>query len=369
MKTLKKRLLHIIPTLDQAGAEKQLSLLARGLDPEWFDIHVCVLTRTGPLAAELEAAGIPPWPIEKRWKLDPFALRRLVQLILRLKPDLVHTWLFAGNSYGRAAAVRAGVPSIVATERCVDPWKVWHEFAIDRYLARHTAKIVVNSFGVRDFYVAHGLPAEKFVLIPNGVGAAPPSSRTREEWLTQLGLPPSTRLIGAVGRLWPQKRIKDLIWITELLKNVRDDLHLLIVGDGPQRARLERYSHVINIEDRVHFLGHRGDVSEMMPHFDVLLLASGFEGLPNSVMEAMAAGVPVVATDIPGNRDLVVENVTGFLVPKGDRGEFASRVQQILNDRELAQRLGESGKQRIAEHFSIEKMVRSHAELYRELLE
>jgi len=366
---LKKRLLQIIPTLDQAGAEKQLSLLARVLDPEAFDTHVCTLTRTGPLAAELEASGIPIWPIEKRWKLDPLALRRLVQLIRRLRPDVVHTWLFAGNSYGRAAAIRAGVPVIVATERCVDTWKVWHEFAIDRSLARRTAKIVVNSNGVRDFYVAHGLPVEKFVLIPNGIGAAKPSSLSREDLLAQLGLPPDARLMGTVGRLWPQKRLKDVIWMADLLNVVRSDRHLLIVGDGPQRARLERFSHVVGINDRVHFLGHRTDVPDLMPHLDVLVLASGYEGLPNSVMEAMAAGVPVVATDIPGNRDLVVENVTGFLVPTGDRGAIAKRVQQILGDKQLAQRLGAGGKQRIAEHFSIKKMVRSHAELYHGLLE
>lgn len=365
---MKKRLLHIIPTLDQAGAEKQLSLLARGLDRELFESHVCALTRTGPLAAELEEAGISIWPIDKRWKVDPLALRRLIQLIRRLKPDLVHTWLFAGNSYGRTAAVRAGVPCILATERCVDTWKVSHEFAIDRYLAERTAKIVVNSSGVQDFYVTHGIPAEKFVVIHNGIGPAAPSSLSREALLSQLGLPQDTRLMGAVGRLWPQKRIKDLIWVTDLLKVIRPDLHLLVVGDGPQRSRLERYSHVIEIEDHVHFLGHRTDVPALMPHFDVLLQASGYEGLPNSVMEAMAAGVPVVATDISGNRDLVIDNETGFLVPLADRGEFAKRIQQILNDSELAEKLGQASKQRIAEHFSIEKMVHAHTALYQELL-
>lgn len=365
---MKKRLLHIIPTLDQAGAEKQLSLLARGLDRELFETHVCALTRTGPLAADLEADGIPIWPIEKRWKVDPLALRRLIQLIRRLQPDLVHTWLFAGNSYGRTAALRAGVPCIVATERCVDTWKVSHEFAIDRYLAEKTAKIVVNSSGVRDFYVTHRIPAEKFVVIPNGIAPATPSPLTREDLLSQLGLPPNVHLMAAVGRLWPQKRIKDLIWVADLLKVIRPDVHLLVVGEGPQRARLERYCHVVDVEDHVHFLGHRTDVPELMPHFDVLLQASGYEGLPNSVMEAMAAGVPVVATDIPGNRDLVVDNETGFLVPLADRGEFAKRVQQILNDSELAANLGEAAKQRITEHFSIEKMVRVHTVLYQELL-
>src|SRR6185437_3951612 len=105
----------------------------------------------------------------------------------------------------------AAVPRIVAGERCVDPWKRWHEFAIDRWLARRTDAIVVNSSGIRDFYVHHGLPADKFVMIPNGIAPADPPRGSRSDLLAELALPGDARLIGAVGRLWPQKRIKDLI--------------------------------------------------------------------------------------------------------------------------------------------------------------
>ncbi len=112
------RILHIIPTLDAHGAEKQLSLLATGLPGERFDVHVCALTRSGPYEAKLRDAGIPVVVIGKRWKLDPAAYSRLKRHIAQLKPDLVHTWLFAANSYGRAAALAAGVRHVVASERC-----------------------------------------------------------------------------------------------------------------------------------------------------------------------------------------------------------------------------------------------------------
>lgn len=117
------RLLLIIPSLDRGGAEKQLVLLARGLPRDRFDVHVAVLTRDGPLRASLEKAGVPVSLIGKRWKVDPFAYGRLLRQIRRLRPQLVHTWLFAANAYGRQAAVQAGVPHVVAGERCVDPWK------------------------------------------------------------------------------------------------------------------------------------------------------------------------------------------------------------------------------------------------------
>ena len=362
------RLLLVIPTLVRGGAEKQLVLLARGLPRDEFDVHVCVLTHSGPLEADLRQAGIPVTTINKRWKIDLPAYFRLKREIQRLKPDIVHTWLFAANCYGRPAALAAGVPHVIAGERCVDPWKSVVQLAIDRYLARRTERIVTNSTGVKEFYVGKGLPAEKFVIIPNGIAPAPVELPvSREELLAELGLPPGSRMIGAVGRLWPQKRIKDLIWATDLVKCIRDDAHLLVIGDGPQRWRLERFSAQCGNQDKVHFLGERGDVPRILPHLDCLWLASSYEGQSNAIMEAMLAGVPIVATNIPGNRDLVVHEQTGYLVNVGDRAAFAQKAQMLFSDATLARRLGNAGRDRMRTEFTVEKTVQRHAELYREL--
>ena len=206
------RILHVIPTLDRSGAEKQLSLLARGLPCNEFEVHVSALTRSGPLEGQLSEAGIPVTTIGKRWKINPLAYVRLRRLVSRLRPDLIHTWLFAGNAYGRVAGLACGVKHLVASERCVDLWKRPHEFLIDRYLAQRTAKIVVNSSGVREFYVARGLPDEKFEVIPNGIPPATDCTSTRSEILAELGMPDPCYLVGMIGRLWPQKRVKDAIW-------------------------------------------------------------------------------------------------------------------------------------------------------------
>jgi len=354
--------------LDRSGAEKQLVMLARGLPRDRFDVHVCVLTRSGPLSEELDRAGIPWTLIGKRWKADPFAYLRLKRHLQDVQPDLVQTWLFAANSFGRAAALAAGVRHVVASERSVDPWKTWWQFAIDRRLAARTDAIVVNSSGVSDFYIRHGLPVDKFVVIPNGIEPPRPSRLTREALLDSLGLPHATRLIGTVGRLWPQKRMKDLIWAADLLKVIRDDVHLVIVGDGPLRDRLERYRRQVRIEDRVHFLGHRDDVPDLLPHFDVYWLASGYEGLPNVVMEAMASGVPVVATDIPGTRDLVQQDATGFLVRVGDRAGFARYTLKLLEDAALRHRIGVAARERMNSEYSVECMIARYGELYARLL-
>jgi glycosyltransferase involved in cell wall biosynthesis len=363
-----QRILQIIPSLDRAGAEKQMALLAAGLPRDEFDVHVCALTRGGPIEEDLRRTNVPYTVIGKRWRLDPRAWWRLTRHMNQLRPDLVQTWLFAGNAYGRAAARACGVPRVVASERCVDPWKTDAQLLLDRFLVRWTSRIVANSPGVRDFYAAHGLPADRIDVIPNAVPRARPSAITREQLLEQFNLPRHVWIVGLVGRLWRQKRIKDAIWVADLLKVIRDDVHLLILGEGPHRPRLEKFRDQVRIRDKVHFLGHRDDVPDLLPHFDVLLSTSGYEGQSNSILEAMAAGVPVVASDIPGTQDLVVHGQTGYLAPVGDRAGFARYVNRLLDDRDLARTIGEAARCRATEEFSVERMVARYADLYRTLL-
>ncbi len=364
---MKKRILQIIPTLDRAGAEKQLCLLAEGLPRNEFDVHVCALTRGGPLSARLNEAGIPLTVIGKRWKLDPQAFWKLKEHVARLRPDLIHGWMFAANMYGFAAARACGVKHFVAGQRCVDPWKSRLQLMLDRALALRCSRVAVNSEGVREFYVQHGTPADRICVIPNGVSPPRPSATTRDQLLGELELPADSRLIGLVGRLWPQKRVKDAIWAADLLKVVREDVHMLVIGDGPQRDRLRRFRDQCEIRDRVHFLGERGDVARILPHFDVLWSTSGYEGQSNVILEAMAAGVPVVATDIPGTRELIESGVSGELVPVGDRAAFAKHTQRFLKDASLAARFAAAAKDRVQNEFSIKKMIERHAALYREI--
>jgi len=366
--TVTRRILHVIPSLDRAGAEKQLVLLCRDLARDQFDLHVCALTRGGPLEAELRTAGVPVTVIGKRSKIAPVAYWRLRRHIARLRPDLVHTWMLAANVYGLAAARAVGVRRLVAGQRCVDRWKSSYQWMVERHLARHATRIVANSPGVRDYCVAHGLPAEKCVVIPGGVEPLSESETPRGTLLDELDIPHDARLIGIVGRLWPQKRVKDLIWAFELIHMLHPRAHLLIVGDGPQRSKLERYASLMQGWPLIRFLGHRNDAPRIMNHLDVLWLGSDYEGLPNVVMEAMTVGVPVVATDIPGNRDLITSGETGYLVPVGGRKERVKATHRLLEDAELADRLTRAARQRVVEHFSVSRMVERHADLYRELL-
>lgn len=364
------RVLLLIPTLDRSGAEKQLTLLATGLPRDEFDVEVVCLTRGGPYQADLEAAGIPVTVLGKRFRFDPFALRRLKKILREKQPDILHTWLFAANSYGRLVAGRSGQPKVIVSERCVDSWKAGWQLWLDRRLIPRTTRMIGNSQSVVDFYRDVGVPAEKLSVIQNGIEL--PVSASGEE-LSKLrrefGIAESSQVLGFVGRLAPQKRLKDLLWAFELVRSHDLDVHFVIVGDGPQRNELELFSRQIRVPDRVTFTGHREDASTILTMFDVFWLASDFEGQSNSLMEAMAAARPVIVSDIAPNRELVSHEETGLVVPVTDRAEFAKTALRVLRDADLATQLGSAARGRMISGFSVEKMVEAHADLYRQSLD
>ncbi|GAB5512561.1 glycosyltransferase family 4 protein [Rhodopirellula baltica] len=361
----------VIPTMDRGGAEKQVVLLAKGLRELGHDVRVFLLTRDGHRSEELRAAGVPVVLIGKRFKMDPTALIRLKKQLVDFAPDIVHTWLFAANSFGRVAAKWAGVPVIIASERCVDPWKTGWHFLIDRRLQKISQAITTNSSGVQDFYAANGLDPAQFVVIPNGVESID-STKTqaidREEAFRRLEVASERRLIVAVGRLWPQKRIRDLIWAGELLATARGDTTLVVIGDGPQRDELLRHRDSVSAPLHVRFAGQREDVGELLPHADQFWIASEYEGQSNAVIEAMLAGVPVIASNIPGNRDLVIDKETGWLFDVGDEADLVRLSLAAFNDPDGSQRIAEQARQHIIDEFSLDAMIRRHVELYEKLL-
>ncbi|QDV24707.1 glycosyltransferase [Aureliella helgolandensis] len=358
------KLCLIIPTLVQGGAEKQLTLLAQHLNPERFEVHVIVLTHSGPYEEVLRAAGIELHFIGKRGKFDPFAYRRLRRLLSDLKPHVVHTWLFAANSYGRMAAKSAGVPVCIAGERCVDPWKQGWQFAIDRRLMRHTDAIVTNTSAVTDFYRQHGIDSEKFTVIPNAVETPEVQRLSRRELCEMFNLPPRDRIVMAIGRLWKQKGYRDLIWAGQMVQVAYQDVWLLIVGDGPQRSQLQEYRDHVGAESGVRFLGHRSDATQLLASCDLLWNGSLYEGQSNTILEAMALGIPVAATDIPGTRDLVESGQTGLLYQLGDVNTLCRWTNAMLRDDTGRAKMGAAAVARVEEHFSLHQMIARHEELY-----
>ncbi len=408
---MRTKILFIIPTLDRCGAEKQLTLLATNLPRDEFEVKVVVLTRDGPYSEELRAAGIPVVVIGKKCKLSLGAYFKLKREIKRFKPDIVHTWIFAANAYGRKAAFACRVPVVICGERCLDPWKAPWQNWIDAKLEPKTDVYAVNSQGIVDFYVERGIPKEKFAVIYNAVEVPPTPTESKEELkkrlLDELGVDYSSpenvasekdrffrslhitneenvggasslpKLIGLVARLWPQKRVKDALWIADQVKFAGVNFYLLIIGDGPERESLLRYREDLRLKNRVLFLGERNDVARFTPCFDLLWNCSAYEGQSNAILEAQSYGVPVLASDVAGNRDLVISGQTGVLVPEfeGDRTRrrtaFARETCKLLaeKNKDELERLGNEARKRTREVFSLEAMVAQYAALYKRTLE
>jgi glycosyltransferase involved in cell wall biosynthesis len=359
--------LQLIPTLDRSGAEKQMALLARGLPRERFRVEVATLTRLGPLEAELREAGVPVTAIGKQFKLDPMALGRLVRFLRARRFDVLQTWIFAANTYGRVAAGLARVPVVVTAEMAVDLWKSPRELAVDRFLARWTDRVVGNSRAVVAFYRQHGLPERRLALIPSGIGDEEPPAVDRAALRAEFGWPGDAPLLLFAGRLAAQKGIDDLVTAIDLVQYVLPELRVLIVGDGPLRAPLEETARAFRLDGMVRFTGHRDDVPRLLAAADLLVLPSLYEGLPNVVLEAMRFAKPVVATAAPGTTEVVDDGRTGLLVPVHDPPALAQAIRTVLRDPALARRLGDAGRARVVAEFRAATMIERFAALYEEL--
>lgn len=369
----KARIALCITELELGGAERCLVEIATRLDPSQFEPVVYCL---GPrpqgnptsLVDRLEAHGIAVHCLGARYVSSlPWLLRQLRQRMASDAPDLVQTFLFHANVAGALAARRAGVRRIVSGIRVAERRAAWH-LAVARWADRLVDRHVCVSESVREFSIVQGkLPAEKLLVIPNGVdlerfAEAKPVARE------SLGRTANRRLVVCVGRLDEQK---GLDWLLKAMPRVFAEVsgvELALIGQGPARERLTKLAARLGIADRVIFSGFRDDVPEILAASEMAVLASRWEGMPNAVLEAMASGRPVVATDVDGVGEALGELAPEQVVPAEAPEEFARRVAAILTDSQLAQRLGTANQQRARQHFTLSAMVASYERLYGSLL-
>ena len=335
-----------------------------------IEVNVIALNRGGFYAQELSRAGVHVDVLGKRFRFDPLTYFRLRQRLHQLQPDIIQSFLFSANSYVRLPGIAPKSSRVIVSERCVDTWKSGWQLKADRWLSGRMSTMTANSESVAEFYATSaGVPRDLITVIPNGQpalsdeGPAPTGPTLREE----IGLAADARVVGFVGRLAAQKCLADLVWAIQLLYQVIDNAYLVLVGDGPVRDQLAELAQSFDCRDRIIFLGHRADAVTLTKQFDVFCLASSFEGMSNSLMEAMASNVPVVVSDIPSNRELVQHEQTGLLFPHGDGAAMMKALKRVLEDAELAERLRRAGVHLIKERHSVEHMVQQHVDLYEKL--
>jgi glycosyltransferase involved in cell wall biosynthesis len=362
------RVMFVITSMPVGGAETLLVELIRRMDRERFLPELCCLKRLDPLG-EVVAKEIPTFTGLLAHKYDFAVLWRLTQLMRQRRIDAVVTVGTGGDKmfWGRLAAWLAGVPVICSALHSTGlPDHV--EFS-NRLLTPLTDAFVAVAKPHGQYLAEHeGCPAHKIRVIPNGVDSDRfhprwPNEKLRQEW----NLAPDAPVAGIVAALRPEKNHALFLEVAALVHAKQPAARFLIVGDGPERKKLEAIAQSLGLSEVVRFLGTRSDIAEVLSLMDVVLLTSHMEANPICLMEAMASEKPVVATRVGSIPETVLEGQTGYLVAPGDSAAMANRLTAMIEDRELASALGRAGREHVIAHGSVESMVQGYQAMIAEI--
>ena len=361
------RVLLVIDELDVGGTEQQIVELVRHLPrARWTPVVCCF--RPGRKAAEIERLGVRVEYLPKMSRVDLRLVRKLVALMRAERFDVVQTFLIGGNLWGRLAALLAGVPVVIASERNVDVWEEPAKRWLGLGLARLTDRIVANAEAVREYLVRRGADPRRVVTIRNGVDFGRfVTPVDRDGMRRPLGFGPEHTVAAVVARLEPQKGQDIVLEVASRLRDRFPGLRWLLVGGGSAEATLRADAARRNLGDRVVFTGFRTDSADLLCAADLSVLVSTKEGLSNTLLESLAAGLPVIASRVGGNAEVVAAG-GGLLVPPRDANALATAVELVAADPAAAARMGARGREHVRREFAVGRMVDETVALYEELL-
>lgn len=369
----RRTVLHLVNILGIGGAEGQFVERLRWLDARRHRSIVATLRRVGPNLATLEALGMPP----REFPLGPtVAHPRTAQVIgaiaalaRREGVDLIHSQDFYTNLLAAPAAALCGAKLIVSRLDLAH----WHGPRRRQALAwatRAADRVWVNAWAIqRQLVEEEGRDPARIAVIENGIDLRRFDGRADAGLDAPLPTPEGARLVAIVANLHPVKGQEDAIDALAFLASRHPDVHLVLVGEGDRREHLLARARARRLERRVHLLGHRMDVPAILRRAEVLVSSSHAEGLSNSVIEGMAARLPVIATRVGGNPELVLDDETGFVVPPHAPAAMGERLERLLADADLRDRLGEAGRAAVEARFPIDRMARRFEALYDEVLD
>ena len=359
-----KHVLQLIETRGPGGAERVLINLAQRLNQsENFRASVGMI-KEGWLRDRLIESNVPVHLFSSKYSLDLPFLFSLMRWIKTQKVDLIHSHEFTMNFYGSLAGKWLGIP-VVATVHGKNYYSsVKRRVYAMRLLGRMGAAVVAVSSDIRDF-LEKDLGLRGVRVIPNGIDIQTYGSADRNEARRALGFGEKDKVIGAIGNLYPVKGHAVLLQALSLLNN--SDACVVIAGRGSEESGLRQQVENLSLQGRVHLLGFREDVPRLLSAFDVYALPSFSEGQSLALMEAMAAGLPIAASRVGGNPELLRENETGLLFEAGNAEDLAAKLKILLEQPETARRMGSQARTRAAKEFGLDAMMDRYLKLYAEL--
>jgi glycosyltransferase involved in cell wall biosynthesis len=349
---VQRRILLLVTDLRLGGTPTVVRQLAvrLGNDPD-FHVHVACLDRWGPVADQLRDRGIPVTALNACCSLDMRIVFRLIRLIRRERIDTVFSFLIHANTVAALASLFVRDVRFLQSIQTTQPKPRWH-WILQRAIRHAAQRIVVPSQSVADAATQWAaVEPEKILVIPNAVEIADFAGKPREA---------SGRRIGFIGRLDPIKRIEDLVTALSLLPA---DYTLDIFGEGGQRSQIQSEISRLGMESRAVLRGEIAGSAQALAKIDVLVLPSDAEGFGLVLIEAMAAGVPVIGTNVPGIRDVIEDGVSGLLVPPRNPRALATAIEKILNDPHLKEELVTGGSDRVRKRFDWSVQINSYRNL------
>ena len=368
----KIRLLHIVDNLDRGGTQTWLIILVKGLVKLGFEQHIYCLNEifNPTIVQNLETSGAKVTIVGRPRLYTLIGLVQLYQKIWDWQPDIVQTILPFSDMLGRPLARLLGVPVIISSIQARNAHKPRVQFFFDRLTAPWADLFISVSRQAIPFAVGReGVPPEKVIYIANSIASdVPDCSRAGDIIRARLGIQPKTVVLGMIARLVSKKAHQDLLAAYAMVINRYPETVLILAGDGPLRSRLAQQVRQLGLESHVVFLGDRSDTFDLLAAMDLFVHPSLSEGMPHAVMEAMAAGLPVIASGVDGVQDLIINDESGWLVEPGNPAALADRIIFALNNQALWPHIGQAAAHRIAAEFSPHKMVMAYHRVFREML-
>lgn len=369
------RVLHVVSTFEVKTDTKWLLTLLRRRDTHRCIPSIACLYGGGPMQANFESIGVPATNWEAPGELDLRAIHRAYREIRRGQFDVVHTHLLRADLYAGLAGKLAGHPAVVSTAYAIGEYrrdkKRLLDGMLDQLIRLMPDHVLAVSKAVRDDCIRRlRCPKDSVSVIHTGIEPADyvPTEELRRQTRQQWGLQPSTPLIVTVARLSYEKGISVLIEAMGRLVQRHPEVVAAVVGDGPLKAELSEQVRQAGLDGRVRLVGFRSDIAAVLAGADIFCLPSYMEGLPNVLLEASSAGLPVVATHVGGVGEVIQDGQTGLLVPSKRPDLLAEGLDRLLSDRPMAQRLAQAGRRRIEQHFSAEVVARKYQGLYETLV-
>jgi glycosyltransferase involved in cell wall biosynthesis len=368
-------ILHIVPKLSTwGGIGNQLLLVLKQYPRSEFFPIVCSLRDKGVIGKEIEDLGIEVVCLNRDFKRGFYwtIVKELYSLINRRNIQIVRTHEYRANLHGRLAALLARVPCIMASVHNVYNRRdqKLNRRIINRYLGTFTDKVVAVSEEVKNEILRYDrVPEHKIAVIHNGVDRERFINIDAQSIRSEFHIPLSAPVVGTVGRFFPQKGQKYLLDAIAQLRNKLPSIVVLMVGDGPLKDELENHAKNLGIQRNVMFTGIRRDIPALLAAMDVFVFPSLWEGFGNALIEAMAAGKPIVATDIPPVREIMNSEKLGIIVPPANPEAIATSLELLLSDKTFAQDLGNSAQEKAFSSFTIDNTVQRYRSLYKSILE